>query len=398
MSNVITLGHKIKGLTSAPQFEGFSKVIIIVSDEVEYSAGTDTGRTLTVTNPWGTQAMADNLLQKVRGFRYQPYTATGAHVDPAAELGDGISASDVYSGIYMLDTRFGKRSRSDVSAPSDEEIDHEYPYVPKRERTVNRTLKNLSSELRVHAGLISAEVTERKALGNELRGRLTVQAGQISAKVSSTGGKSGSFGWDLTNTFWELKSEAGTVLKADKTGLEVKGKITALSGTIGGFTIESDYLSYNSHTWDGTNTQGAYLGVMGLQLGKNFKVDMFGNLTATSGKFTGTVYAGNIQYGDTGGTLNGAALTGGSVGGGKITSGSLGTPQFASGVNTSLGFADFANGVFSGWNTPQYLQTINLTATFATFSNMTFQNKDVRWSTITDANGVRHTVLARSDD
>ena len=43
----------------AEQFDGFSKVVIIVSDEIEYSAGTDTGRTLTLNCPWGTQEIAN---------------------------------------------------------------------------------------------------------------------------------------------------------------------------------------------------------------------------------------------------------------------------------------------------------------------------------------------------
>lgn len=363
MSNVITLGRKVGGLTSAPQFAGYSKVLIIVSDEVEYTAGTDTGRTLTINNPWGTQEMADQLLQKIRGFQYQPYTAKNTIPDPAAELGDGVSVSEVYSGIYSMQTRFGRQLRADLAAPSDEEIDHEYPYVPKQERQTTRAVRNLTAELKVQAGMISAEVSDRIALGNELRGKLTVQASQIAAKVSSTGGNPEEFGWELTSKSWELKSEAGTILKADKTGLEVKGKITALSGSIGGFDIESTYLSYNNQTWNGTNTSGAYLGTMGLQLGKNFKVDMMGNLTACSGTFTGTVHAGRIQYGDGAGTLSGSALTGGSVVGTKLLSGTLTTTQLADGVRTSLGYADYANGVFNGWNTPRRIAAEQLSAT-----------------------------------
>ena len=47
-------------------FDGYTKVVISVSDDVEYSAGDDTGRTMTLVCPWGTQAMAEKLLSRVR--------------------------------------------------------------------------------------------------------------------------------------------------------------------------------------------------------------------------------------------------------------------------------------------------------------------------------------------
>jgi hypothetical protein len=105
---------------------------------------------------------------------------------------------------------------------------------------------------------------------------------------------------------------------------------------------------------------------MGIQLGKNFKVDSAGNLYAYSGTFEGTVTAGNILYGQSAdgtknyGTLNGSALTGGTVNGtalinntiagGKLKYNTVSTSYTSSGINTSLGWADFANGVFNGWN------------------------------------------------
>lgn len=343
---------------SAPEFDGYTKVVITVSEDVEYSAGVDTGRTLTLENPWGTQAMADNILASIRGFKYQPYTATDAVLDPAAELGDGITANNVYGGIYTMSTRFGPHCRATVSAPAEEELDHEYPYVPKQERKVDRKLYHLSSELKVQAGLISAEVTERKTDVESINGKLSVQAGEIAAKVNRTGGSASSFGWVLDDSSWTIKANSTDILKATKNGLEVYGKITATSGKIGGFDILSNYLSYNNQTWGGTNTTGIYMGPNGFQLGKNFKVDSSGNLTASSGTFSGNVKAGSIQYGGDNGTLSGSALTPRSVSGGsggQLGRNTLSTYNLAGGINTSLGYADFSNGIFGGWNTANYM-------------------------------------------
>lgn len=360
MSSSVNILRNMVSFDKSEQFDGFSKVVIIVSDEIEYSAGTDTGRTLTLNCPWGTQEIANNILQSIKGFQYQPMTAENALVDPSVEIGDGISANGVYSGVYSLETKFNSNLPITVSAPADEELYEEHTYIPKTERKVTRKFLDIQSQLRIQDGKISAEVEERKSDTKTIRATLEVQAGQITAKVNKNDGSSSTFGWALETASWRIFSGSSTVLKADKNGLEVKGVIRATSGEIGGFTIKGNYLSSNNQTWGGTNTTGVYIGPSGIQLGKNFKVDSSGNLTAASGTFSGKVKAGNIEYGGSNGTLSGSALTGGSVyggSGGAIARRALSTYNLTGGINTSLGYADYANGVFGGWNTASNLKT-----------------------------------------
>jgi hypothetical protein len=287
--------------------------------------------------------MADNLLDLIGGFVYQPFTAEGAMLDPAAELGDGINVNGVPSGIYRRDTKFNSNCASNISAPYDEEVNYAFPYESKQYREIKRKTKQISSEL-------------------------TIQADQIAAKVSKTGGDASSFGWVLDEKSWTISAGATTVLQATKDGLEVKGKITATSGTIGGFTINSNHISYNGQTWAGTEeTTGIYIGVSGIRLGKNFTVDSAGNLKAYSGTFEGSVTAGNILYGKTEdgkknyGTLNGSALTSNTVSGNRLKLNTVSTAYTSAGINSSLGFADFANGVFNGFNTANSLTCNNFT-------------------------------------
>lgn len=357
MSSSVNVLRNMVSFDKAEQFEGFSKVVIIVSDEIEYSAGTDTGRTLTLNCPWGTQEIANNILQSIKGFQYQPMTAENALVDPSVEIGDGVSANGVYSGVYSLETKFNSNLPTTVSAPADEELYEEHTYVPKSEREVTRKFLDFQSQFRIQDGKISAEVEERKSDTKSIRATLSVQADQITAKVNKNDGSSSTFGWALETASWRIFSGSNTVLKADKNGLEVKGVIRATSGEIGGFDIQSNYLSYNGQTWGGTNTTGAYIGQSGIQLGKNFKVDMQGNLTASSGTFTGNVNAGNIQYGGSAGYLSGSGLASHSVYGSQIGYNTISTAYTSGGINTSLGYADFANGVFNGWNTASNMQT-----------------------------------------
>jgi hypothetical protein len=323
-----SIGKQAKNLIIANTFGSYSKVIINVTPELYYEAGNDTGRTLEIDCPWGTQAMANNLLSSLSGFQYQPYEARDALLDPAAQLGDGVTVNGVYGGIFKLSYDGGVLHAADVSAPSDEEINHEYKFVDSATRKIDRQIANVESEL-------------------------SIQADEITAKVDKTGGNASSFSWQLLATGFLLKSGNTTVFQADSTGVKVTGQITATSGYIGngsaGFLIGSRSIS-NGKTSLSDSNNGIYVGTDGIALGTKFKVDSSGNLTASSGTFTGAVYANQIQAGGSAGYI-----TGGKIGSGAITVG-----KCSSGINTSLGNADYSADVFSGAATASYTKAKNL--------------------------------------
>lgn len=394
---MINVRKSLSSLEKQDTFNGYSKVVVVVSDEMEYSAGTDSGRTLTLDCPWGTQKMAEDILSRIQGFQYQPYTADGAHIDPAAEIGDGFAAGNLYSGIYSKNVSHGALYTANVSAPGGEKINYKYEYKTPTQRKIERHYSEMKSTFKVQADQISAEVSARIEQGNELTSRLDIQADQISARVTKTGGDSSSFGWELLNDSWTVKANNTTVFQITKSGAEVRGKITALSGKIGGFDIQSDYLSYNNQVWNGTNSRGIYIGVDGIQCGSEangVQITPTGNLYAENGYFRGSVSAGRIDYGGDDGYFNGGGITSGSISGGyggQIYGGSIGNYAVSGGINTSLGYADFANGVFNGWNTASYVDTSVLFA-----SSFYFKDEEVAWRTIKDGNGLSQTVLVRA--
>lgn len=353
---MINVRKSLSSLEKQDTFNGYSKVVVVVSDEMEYSAGTNSGRTLTLDCPWGTQKMAEDILSRIQGFQYQPYTADGAHIDPAAEIGDGFAAGNLYSGIYSKNVSHGALYTANVSAPGGEKINYKYEYKTPTQRKIERHYSEMKSTFKVQADQISAEVSARIEQGNELTSRLDIQSDQISARVTRTGGSSSSFGWELLDDSWTVKANNTTVFQITKSGAEVRGKITALSGKIGGFDIQSDYLSYNNQVWNGTNSRGIYIGANGIQCGSEangVQITPTGNLYAENGYFRGSVSAGRIDYGGDDGYFNGGGITSGSISGGyggQIYGGSIGNYAVSGGINTSLGYADFSNGVFNGWN------------------------------------------------
>ena len=365
MAESFNLLRRVKSLDTAPETDGYSGVLIFAGQDeegnnIEYFAGDRSGKVLEVTNEWGSQAQADAIYKKIRGFRYQPYKAAGATIDPSVEIGDAVTVADTYGGVFLRATDY-RDTTSDLEAPSNEEIEHEFQIQSPTNRQYERFTRSVRSSLSITATKIAAEVEARKEADKAIRATLSVQADAIKARVEKTvGDKTSDFWWDLQANSWNVGSKSKTIFSVQEGGAIVEGEIRATSGKIGGLDIQKEYLSYNGQTWGGTNTWGCYIGSNGIQLGKNFKVDMSGTLTASSGRFEGTVYAGSIDYGGNAGYFSGSGLSGGSVGAGKIVGNSLGTGQFAGGVNTSLGYADFSNGVFNGWNTASSINTGSL--------------------------------------
>lgn len=363
LSDTTNLRRSVSSLEKQDVFDGYTKVVISVSDDVEYSAGTDTGRTMTLVCPWGTQAMAEKLLSRVRGFQYQPFTASGAHLDPSVELGDGVTVGKVYSGVFTKDVSHGPLYTADVSAPGGEKINYQYEYKSPQVRKVERQNREIRASLSIQADRITQEVAERQAQAEEFRATFEVQSQQISAKVSQTGGSSQSFAWELVADHSLFISNGTEVFRVDGSGAQVTGVIRATSGKIGGFDIQSNYLSYNGQTWGGTNSTGIYAGPSGIQCGSaenGVRITSSGDLYAENGYFRGSVNAGNIQYGGGAGYLNGSGLESHSVYGSQIGYNTISTAYTSGGINTSLGYADYANGVFGGWNTANYTKAHNL--------------------------------------
>lgn len=155
MSGKIFIGNAASSLTEADKLLPYSKVTVTDGTN-SYTSGNDTGRELTVNVPLlpsGDGAtLAANILAAVKNYRYQPYEAADALLDPAAELGDGVTVGGIYGGIHAKTTTFSRLFRATVSAPAEEEIDNEYPYLSAQERDAVRQKKQTAQNTADIAG------------------------------------------------------------------------------------------------------------------------------------------------------------------------------------------------------------------------------------------------------
>ena len=298
--DVLNVLRRAEGLDVSPEQLPYSGVEIVTGkqdangQDIIYTAGDSSGRVLTINNPWGTQAQADNIVNQIRGFAYQPYTAAEALLDPSAEIGDGVSVNDVYSGIYKMSRDYNALMSADIAAPQSEDIDHEYPYESNEGREITRRFTEMESELSIASSEISAKVSKKSPEGQT------------------------SFSWNLTDSAWEVKSGSTTIFRVDASGAQVRGAITATSGQIGGFTIGASAI-YKDTTSLNSSTKGVYLGTNGIRINGNnsayFRATSSGDVEANNLKLTGTLNVGGSTI--TAANLRSGAVNGNNWGGAK---------------------------------------------------------------------------------
>lgn len=140
-------------------FQTISRVTINVGtdettgDPIYYTSGDDSESEFTIECPWGTQEMADALLNQLSTLEYYPYSLTNTVIDPSFEIWDGVQAEDIFTGISCYTRNYHQLFTADISATGEEEIDSEYPYVSQEE------LQNRQSNARQKASLILTNQT-----------------------------------------------------------------------------------------------------------------------------------------------------------------------------------------------------------------------------------------------
>ena len=383
MSESVFIGRSASGYTTTPELPKYTKVRINVDDDSYYEAGSG-DNVLELDCPWGSQQMANDILESIGEFVYRPYDTEWAKLDPAAELGDGVTINGVFSGIYVNETNFSTLMAARIAAPQENAVDHEYPYKSPIDRKTTRQFAETRASLRVNAASIQAEVTARETSEAEMRAALELHAQEIAARVTKTGGNSASFGWSLTADGFVLESSGQEVFRATKDGVDITGKITATSGFIGskdsGFTITQNAI-YNKLSELYGTVDGVYIGADGIALGGGkFRVNSYGQLYATDGTFTGNVYANRIQTGGDAGTIQGS----------QIGSGTITTANTNGYLNGGIANGYFAGDVFSGAATAA---AMNASAgSFSTNEAFRLYGYTVNLSTYTFRDGVGNTV------
>lgn len=167
MSDKYYVGGDITSFSDNGKYKPISRVTLLVDDENSLTAGDDTGMEVIASCPHATQPMVNALLQTMKGYQYQAYEADAANIDPAAELGDGVTVGGIYSPLSKLSD--DGRGYAGISSPGEAEMEDEYPAEGYITQEFNRkiaetrsTITKTSEEIMLKVEGIDSKYTEVK--------------------------------------------------------------------------------------------------------------------------------------------------------------------------------------------------------------------------------------------
>ena len=156
MSEKYYVGNDITSFSDNGKYKPISRVTLLVDDENSLTAGDDTGMELVASCPHATQSMVNSLLQTMKGYQYQAYEAGAANIDPAAELGDGVTVGGVYSPLSKIIDN--GRGYADISSPGEMEMEDEYPSEGYIAQEFNRKIAETRSAITKTSEEINLEI------------------------------------------------------------------------------------------------------------------------------------------------------------------------------------------------------------------------------------------------
>lgn len=296
----VYIGLQAEEFAPGQDTDAITKVEILDSNgDVLAEVGTDNGRTLSATNPDGTKEMAQHILTQVNGYVYRPYEAANALIDPAAELGDGVTIGGVYSVLAQTNIILDGLYSADIAAPTDDEIEDEYPYISPLERQVRKNYQNARSLISKTADEIRFEVENEL---EELSSAFTVELEGITGRVDGLDGAYTEL--SLTIDGFTVKDSSGTT--------RIKGS-SIETGSLAAGSISAEAVNMTGAiTWEDldSETQNEVNNAKDTASEANSKADE-ANETISSWTYQGTTYIDGSKLQT--GTVQASALEGGRV-------------------------------------------------------------------------------------
>lgn len=294
MSDKVFLGPMMAQLDTSPPLAAVSKVVVMVDAENAYVAGNDTGRTVEVTCPYGTQAMANNILAALQGYTYTPAQGQDALLDPAAELGDGLTMGGVYTVLAKADTLWDAMMAGDVGAPGQAEQESEYSYQSPLVGQLRYQIAETRSLISKTADEIRLEVSNDI---QELSASIDIQLDSITSQITGLDGQVSSITQTVSGIQTQITGINGEISSLEQTASSLTSQIQGLNGDIS--SIEQKVDSIDLSVSNGNTSSRISLTVDGVQV-SSATVRFTGDIVFASDLTDGVteISGDNIQTGE----------------------------------------------------------------------------------------------------
>lgn len=231
----VYVGNQAADVAHIPAFPPISQIVLKVSDGAAFVSKSDTeGMTLEASCAYANQKITDNLLTQLKGYAYQPVQAEDALIDPAAELGDGVTINGVYTILAQKDTLWDLLAAANIGAPGKTELENEFRFTSAEEMKYQYQLAQTRSLISKNSEQIQLRITN-----DEAESLIKQTLNDITLSVSSTNGV----------TSIQLSGD-GIDVKAENLNLSVKA--ANITGTLTANQIDATNLKVAAANITGT--------------------------------------------------------------------------------------------------------------------------------------------------
>lgn len=349
------------------QVSKITKLIIRDADDeqiIEVGSGTNTyimGNNLLLYEKTSAQltTVATNILNRIKDIYYTPCQIE-LKGNPCYETGDGfyivlVNGTEIVSYILNRTYKGIQAQRDTFTANGLEEREEAVNTVDTQLYQLRGKSNKLTRDLDATISTITHDILDGDN-PTSLQSQITQNATDITAKVSKTSpvGQT-SFSWEMTDSKMEWKENGNTTMLLNSSGLKVTGEVNATTGSVGGWTINSneistEYQSGGTHTKismqaDGTlvcldkNNNDAVIWALqrdgDVQFRGNCTINGYATaneVSAVDAKFN-NLNADNITSGSINASvisitnINASNITSGSLSGSRISAGSIATDK-----------------------------------------------------------------------
>ena len=309
----VYVGKQIAGIEESPALDPITKIILKVDDNNAYVSESDTagtGMALEISCAYGNQKIANDLLAQLEGYAYQPVQAEDALIDPAAELGDGVTVSGVYTVLAQKDTIWDALSAASIGAPGNAEMESEYPFVSAQDAEYRYQLAQTRSLIAKTAEEIKMGIYGEGGLAAELK----LALGEIEGRIEGVEGDATYIRADLDGITTRVQTAEGDLATLILTAESLKSEISGKIGSDYAQTLIDQAL--DAITMSVSSSKGKT--EVKLKQGNVTIASDSVDMTVKAVNITGTVTAGKLR----GGSVDLLSSTGTEVGGLTLSSAS----------------------------------------------------------------------------
>ena len=256
----VVIGLSARNITFGADLPAVTGVELTSEDGTVASAGSTSGYVVKGNcNFANTSGVASLCLSALSGRVYTPFDISGAILDPAAENGDLVIADGKIYQIGNIDWNLSNFITASLSAPFEEEVDHEYTMQSPEAKALYKAMKadgevydSLSSYIDMQVGNITLAVESIQAqVDNTVKlsatayefikgeGQTDFSPASITITDTSERSATGTYVWKYGDT--PISGQSGSSLTVPKSLLSSAGSVVVrCEFTTGGNTYKDE--------------------------------------------------------------------------------------------------------------------------------------------------------------